>query len=184
MDSLLEKLRADLYGDAPNLTASTFFDPDSKFIDWIIEHANGRMIIDIGCGNGHVLRQLHKAGHKKLMGFDPFTDMIEFNQKAMEECGERIHFMPLDVGSERFFNFVEPMKDSMEVMFLLCRPCHNGVLVDGSFKIAKKLGIELLYIGLEDNIEIDLGTTDDGIPYERLNHKGSSGEDEIVLKLG
>ncbi|MDC7249483.1 MAG: class I SAM-dependent methyltransferase [Sphaerochaetaceae bacterium] len=141
------------------------------------------MIIDIGCGNGLVLRKLHNAGHKKLMGFDPFTDMIEFNQRAIKECGERIHFMPLDVGSERFYNFVQPMVETnnMDIMFLLCRPCHNGRLVDGAFKVAKELGVELLYIGLEENIDLDLG---DIIPYTTLDHKGSSEDDEIVLKLG
>ena len=37
----------------------------------------------------------------------------------------------------------------------------------------------MLYIGLERNFEIDL----EGIKYEPIQHKGTSEENEIILKL-
>lgn len=176
---LLEELRNEMYGGI-NIPSSTFFKPDDEFLKWIGEKANGRMILDIGCGNGTVLRGLKRNGYEKLMGVDPFSDMMEFQQKAREESGGMIHFLPYGVETDRLKDFLSPFpKDS--VLMLLCRPCHNAVLTNGTVELARFLEAELLYIGKEDNVEIDLDI--DGIDYDLLQHKGSSRDGEIVLQL-
>ena len=158
----------------------TFFNPNSEFVDWILDYVSGRLVIDIGCGNGNFMRKLKKKGHNKLIGFDPFTDYYAFTSTMRKEFGEMIQLLPYEFAGDFGKSLLSKMPSETLICFLN-RPCHSPLLVRDSYLLCKELGIELIYIGLEKNLELDLDDWD--IPYKVLEHKGVGQDKEIVLKL-
>lgn len=164
--------------------SSTFFKPDSEFLDWIIQLIDNRMVFDIGCGNGHFLKELKRKDYHRIVGIDAHSDYYAFRNEVMEEfgAGNPIQFIPDGIESSMAQNLIKGASKNVPVVCFLNRPCHGFVLVSQAYQLCKENNIELIYIGLESNIDIDLDSM--GIPYEILKHKGSSSDDEIVLKLG
>ena len=162
------------------LLPPTFFNPNSEFVDWILQYVGDRLVIDIGCGNGNFMRKLKREGHNKLLGFDPFVDYHAFSYSMREEFGEMVQFLPYEFAGDFGKNLLSKMPTETLICFLN-RPCHSPLLVRDTYKLCKELGVELIYIGLEKNFDLDLDEWD--IPYTILEHKGKSKDGEIVLKL-
>jgi SAM-dependent methyltransferase len=67
----------------------------AKSIDWV-RTAGGSLdteILDVGCGAGHLLREMHDAGFTRLTGIDPFLpdgvrapDGVSLRRCGLEEC--------------------------------------------------------------------------------------------------
>jgi len=154
---MLKELR-DLLGD------QKFFEPDKNFIDWLVKYANGRMIVDVGSGNGHVTRAVNDQGGKAI-GVDPFmTDKCLYSQGTS--------FMPLDI-RETPFNKI----DGNKVLYLLARPCHGG-LTEITMQYAQK-NSEVLYLGLNKNVNIDFMITK---KYTKINAPETKGY-EVALSV-
>lgn len=160
--------------------SSTFFDPNKEFVNWIKDYANGRIIFDIGCGNGHFLKELKRAGHHKLIGIDPHVPLAHLQKSVISEFGSMIQFLPFRIKDDFVATLLKGLT-SDKILCTICRPCHHYELTLGSYEVCKELGIELLYIGVDRNFEMDL--TDNDIPYEIIEHSGSSKDYEKVLKL-
>lgn len=63
-------------------------------------------------------------------------------------------------------------------LFVFARPCHSGFVERTIKKL--KIGAEALYISHgKENIINDLGN----IPYTKLNHEGTSKDNEYVLSI-
>lgn len=175
---ILEQLR----GELGEIGTPHFFKPDSKFINWIVDYANDRMILDVGSGDGHIMRALHNAGHVKIVGVDPFVNYMDFMKKAMKECGQSLQVIPSEVDSEIVNKFINGIgEQGKEILVLLCRPCHHPFLTKYTCDLAKLNHVEVLYIGLPENVYGDLDRY--GFKYTQIEHEGTSEENEIVLKI-
>jgi SAM-dependent methyltransferase len=53
------------------------FKPDLVMTKWLAEYAKGRLIIDVGCGQGHLVRMLKMKGARAI-GFEPELDRSQF----------------------------------------------------------------------------------------------------------
>ena len=136
--------------------------------------------MDIGFGNGHTLKRLSERGFTKLMGIDPYTDIMAMRMNWMETMDTDVpHTFQEAIGEGIHMSMMEKMGDKKLVCFL-CRPCHHPFLVKTSYDVCKKNGVELYYIGLQKNVPIDLGFMDE---LNYIKHEGSSRDGEIVIKL-
>jgi hypothetical protein len=139
----------------------SFFIPDNVMLSWLIEYAADRFIFDIGCGNGSVIKAINNIVDDKAYGIDLLWDYEEpllpvYRQNALES------------------RLVRECKQSL---VLFCRPCHSdwvenviGFLPDG---------IEVLYIGLPENVEVDFYK----YKLQPLEHSGKSDDNEVVYKV-
>ena len=116
----------------------TFFEPSKKFLDWLVKLAAGRPIIDCGCGDGHVTLALSDRG-ANVIGLDLY---------ARDEWSlERNILLEMDANEFPF---------PRNAIVLFCRPCHGG-WVEQVVRKAKQKAEVILYVGLEKNLEEDLG---------------------------
>lgn len=165
-----------LFGDA-----DVFFRPSLDMVEWIKERANGRLILDIGSGQGHLVTMLKRSG-ARAMGFEP-----NFNKEAwlkfrsengqIPDVNEIMPYRIQDTFTKRFIESLG--KD--QVMLVFARPCHSDFVEVGIRNMPK--GMEALYITLPENIHEynDLGRFEkDAV---KLDHEGTSEDDEVVYSI-
>ncbi len=154
-----------------DVLSSVFFQPDADFVKWLVAYAKGRIIIDIGAGSGYLCALIiqHKG---KAMGIEPhFT--IERKTFWME-YGFMFNVIADHAQHASFIKGLPPDK----TLYVFARPCHNAFVTETINKVLPA-GSEILYIGHQENASIDLGDT----KFTRLNHKGTSPDNEIVLRI-
>lgn len=149
------------------MISSKFFKPDSMLLDSLAEYLKGRKVIEVGSGNGDILKELHNRGITGIAGIDPHPHerLIHINGTIINVLNVRIEEVPAI------------MKNN-EGVFLICRPCHSGFVQYCIENKHKKC--ELIYIGLEKNFEID------GIintEYTVLDLKGTSEDNEVIISI-
>jgi SAM-dependent methyltransferase len=70
-------------------------------VTWIVEHVPDKSaeIIDLGCGNGHLLLKLAKVGYHRLVGIDYAPAAVRLASALAKERGqsERVTFQTLDL---------------------------------------------------------------------------------------
>lgn len=152
-----------------------FFNPDDTFVKWISDYANGRLILDVGCGQGHLLHRLSKYNNK-IFGIDCFVDYFSWVEKFKEVTGisGAAKLLPYSIETD----MIQKIVKDLQPLILLCRPCHSQQFIRGTYLTAAKNNLEMLYIGLKENIEDDLRD----IKYERVSFEGSSEDEEVVLR--
>lgn len=122
---------------------SVFFDPEDSFIAWLKKYARGRIIWDVGCGEGALLRRLWKAGVKAI-GVEPYPtwdltpNNLDLIQRILpfkaEECS----------GLHRAEN----------ALILFCRPCHSGFVGKTLGKLHRSSTV--LYVSKPENLRLDV----------------------------
>jgi hypothetical protein len=156
-----------------------FFQPDNTFIQWIKEYANGRLIIDVGCGGGDLIWMLSHYG-AKVIGIEPSFDPMSAQKLNMERIKANLGMLHIiskpieDCGS-----FFKNMGD--KVLLLFARPSHSNFVVNAlNMKDAET---EALYITIPENLEKydDLGRYDH--KKVLVPHTGKSVEDEQVYSI-
>lgn len=155
--------------------ANLFFQPDEKMIEWLVKYANGRMIVDVGCGSGWLLEKLHKAG-AKCFGIEPIWS-FEMLMAWRNKTKGQVHVLTTPV--ELCESIIAALKN--KALLLFCRPCHSDFTEVGISMLPK--GGEALYITLHENLEKydDLGMFRyNAVP---VKHEGCSLENEIVLSI-
>ena len=121
---------------------SIFFKPNKKFVEWLTKYANGRLIIDVGCGEGQLLDALHKVGYPKILGIDALAE-----QKQMHKFLQKgINIVPMM--AERF-----SLVKGDGHLLVIARPCHGGFTEN---VLKANGGNEILYIGLPKNLDEDI----------------------------
>lgn len=118
-----------------------FFQPTEEFLDWLAARAAGRMVIDVGCGECHIVRALAKR-NVKVFGIDPnFTHTI--GNLDLASC-----VIPLE--AQDFFERNQPEN----ALVLFCRPSHSGWVA----QVIDLLPVdaEMLYISRPENVETDI----------------------------
>lgn len=121
-----------------------FFTPLPNFIPWLKREyeRNKRPIIDCGCGDGDLVREM-RAANLPALGIDPRYDI--FNERVPMDLASAIVTMEAHQFS---------MVQSTPSILLVCRPCHSGF--PAQIHQDKCSRSELYYIGFEKNIEFDL----------------------------
>jgi SAM-dependent methyltransferase len=162
-----------------NVMNMLFFRPYDNMIKWLVEYANGRVIIDVGSGTGWLLQQLRKAG-AKVVGIEPFLqaeDLINFNVENLKYGLGIINVMPRRV--EECGDILKALGG--KAMLLFARPCHSD-FVENALDI-KHPDTEALYITVPENLVKyrDLGDWDD--KKVLIQHEGGSADKEVVYSI-
>lgn len=155
-----------------------FFIPDIKLIKSLIKYANDRLIVDVGCGvNADLLYDFAANGYQKLLGVDIFLDYRKTYPKFRSiDCHPHLLSGSIQE-NQKLLSALNNAPTSNKPLVLLCRPCHHSELIDATIELFDRC--EVLYIGLEKNIAMDL----EGYEYERLDLPGNSAENEVILKI-
>lgn len=156
-----------------------FFRPDKKFIKWLINYANGRVICDVGCGTAYLINDIADNGGK-VMGIEPFwtvEDNLAMVQRRMRKGLNMINILPKDV--EDCGDFIKGMGD--KALMIFCRPCHNG-FVENALALRSE-GTEALYITVPVNFDKydDLGVYKSSAV--EIPHEGWSVDGEKVWSI-
>ena len=161
-----------------------FFRPDLKMVRWLKERANGRMIIDVGSGQGHLVTMLKREG-ARAMGFEPNINKEEWIKWRMLDTH---HTDSIDVNEIMTYRiqdtFAKKLIESLgkdQVMLVFARPCHSD-FVEVSIRNMPE-GMEAIYITVPENLDLynDLGRFEDGA--ELLEHDGMSEDSEVVYSI-
>lgn len=118
-----------------------FFNPKPSFFKWLKQYAAGRIVFDVGCGEGRVLRKAVDAGIR-MIGVEPFWR----NAGKKEWLGYHV----IEAFGERC-----PLLHATEnALVLFCRPCHDG-FVARTVQMLHHTS-EALYISKPGNRHVDL----------------------------
>lgn len=159
-----------------------FFRPDIEFCEWLKEYAGERLIIDVGSGQGHLVRMLKMVGVKRVIGIEPNIDKEMWIKWRLSHDSYNGIF---DV-NEILQGTVESHKKLIyglkeKVLLVFARPCHSDFVETGIYNMHDDA--EALYITVPENLERynDLGS------YKKdavlLDHKGSSEDSEVVYSI-
>lgn len=119
-----------------------FFRPTRSFAKWVVDRAKGRLIIEAGCGEGHFLKKLVKAGGHAI-GVDPWVS----RETARDLFRLGIQTVAMEA---EFFSLITQRDDCL---LLFCRPCHDGFVAR---TLHANAGNEVLYISKPENILVDI----------------------------
>jgi hypothetical protein len=137
-----------------------FFNPNETMVTWLIEYANKRHIMDIGAGDGHLVKSINQQCPDKAIGID------------LLNLDPTVPVYQLDATRSEIISKCKP-----NFLLLMCRPCHGWWIEQTLKRIPSD--VEVLYIGLPKNVEDDLW----GFDYEIVDHLGSSTDNEVVYKI-
>lgn len=160
-----------------------FFVPDQKMIDWLVKYADGRLIIDIGCGGGQLLDDLYDKGkYGKTVGIEPnFRYMSDpFVSVRLRSDGTLKQILPYYVEDEICVSLLNKIGSGALILF--CRPSHELPFVANALSLKHK-DTEALYITVPRNLEIynDLGEHKERAV--KLEHEGRGREFEVVYSI-
>ncbi len=114
-----------------------FFEPTDTYLAWLKKYADGRPVVELGCGDGYFTFRMRELGIK-AMGIDPFKEAEYLDPTSfMPICASRCH-----------------MLTEHPCLLIAARPDHSGWVTNVPFQMHKDA--ELLYIGLQRNVENDL----------------------------
>ena len=158
--------------------ASVFFKPDLNFCEWLKDYANGRLIVDIGAGQGHLVRMLKMVG-AKVMGIEPNLDYtlwlkLRADKDLLRDPNEMLPGTAKD-HRKLLYNL------GNKALIVFARPCHSNFVEDTIYHLDD--GTESLYITLPENIHEynDLGVFKEKATL--INHNGVSEDNEVVYSI-
>ena len=166
--------------DAEIFNAPIFFKPDLEFVEWLVNYAGDRLIIDVGCGQGHLLNMI-KICKGRVMGLEPnfnYESYVEYNMMRNNPSFNPNEVLPYTI--ERAENLINSL-GAEKAMLVFARPCHSNFVENGIENMP--VGMEALYITLPENIDLyhDLGRFDS--IKKKINHHGTSEEKEVVYSI-
>lgn len=116
------------------LGSSRFFEPTEAFLTYM--KTLDTPIFDVGAGAGHVTLTLVDAGLKCA---------------AIDMCEHANQVTNVHMADGTDFPY------SPDAVVMLCRPCHGGFAEDVIQQAVTSKASVVLYVGLERNVEDDLG---------------------------
>jgi hypothetical protein len=123
----------------------TFFNPTDEFVDKLVQVIDGRMVIEIGCGEGDLLQALMKR-NVKCIGIDPFVDI----SKMESELRAKILRFDQQTAFKMLFDLE---KADTKMVFIVARPCHSMFAQEYLNMFGDNS--EFIYIGFAKNLELD-----------------------------
>lgn len=145
-----------------------FFEPDIILLHSLRKYIGKRMVLDIGCGGGDLLKELQLRG----VGVDP-----HFSGNTMELLQQGIHIFPEPV--QECERFLQKIFDRSIVIF--ARPCHSN-FVEQTLDMMPS-GVEALYITVPENLEAydDLGKWKPH--FKQIHFEGKSKDNEVFYSM-
>jgi hypothetical protein len=131
----IERITLDLLRRDALVPSTVFFQPTEGFIEWLIEYARGRPIIDCGSGVGRLSNILDKKGITVLALDNIIPKNVEYYRT-----------IPMDTTD---FNYPK------SCLPIIARPSH-GRWVSDTILQALRTVEEVIYIGLPENEHMDL----------------------------
>jgi len=158
------------------------FRPDLKLVKWLKDYANGRIIIDVGCGQGHLVNMVKMTG-AKVIGIEPkfnhqewvkwrglyrhndaLPDINEILPRKIEDCKKLINGM-----------------GASNVLMVFARP-NDGEFVDVAIRNMAK-DMEALLITTPENIKKYNVLGEYVLKAEPIEHEGQSEGNEVMLLI-
>lgn len=144
------------------LNGSIFFDPDDEMVDWIIEYANGRIIVDAGCGEHLNLTKKLLLEGQPVIAVDPFIneeDLHNFYKWKIDNNLISISGHVLPGRIDRFSRDAEEIighgnlikQLGNRVLIIFARPCHSQ-FVENTIDYLDP-DVESLYITIPGNFD-------------------------------
>lgn len=127
----------DLVDFPPNMV--THFEPTDDFLDWFVDHVEGRFTIEAGAGQCGFSKALVQRG-VKVMAIEPRA-----TPEVRRECANFLLPSPVDQVS---------LVRNPGIVIVAARPDHSGWFFELAHLISPES--ELIYIGLERNFELDI----------------------------
>jgi hypothetical protein len=156
------------------------FKPDILFVHWLIAYAGDRMIVDVGCGQGHLVRMVKKFGGK-AMGLEPNFDYTAYIKlRAMKGNLETSINEILPYSIQDASELIKGMGN--KAMLIFAKPCYGNFVETGLNIMSDDM--EALYITIPENrknIQNALGKYTSKAVL--LEHLGVSEENEIVFSI-
>lgn len=118
-----------------------FFNPSAKWIDWLAKYAGDRIVVDVGCGDGHLVQELAKR-KVKVLGIDP--------RYIWDDSMSPLFNMILPMEAQK----APVLRTQANMLVLFCRPCHSG-FVQETIDILHPTA-EVLYISKPCNVGEDI----------------------------
>jgi len=128
-----------------------FFSPNDKFLEFLQKYKKGRTILEVGCGTAPIARRL-----KGVIPIDLFS-----------QEGQPFNTIIIDAAKFPF---------GCSHLVVMARPCHND-WTEKTIEAATSAGTEVLYVGLEENIEQDLS------PETNFTRLRSTDKEHIILSI-
>lgn len=162
-----------------NILDCVFFKPDKTFIKWLVEYANGRIIIEVGCGAANTVIDLADAG-AKVFGIEPnwtIEQNVALVKSRIEQEKNIINISPSYVQHNE--SLLKQIAN--KALIIICRPSH-GNFVEDTIRI-KHPDTEVLYITIPENWTLynDLGAY--RAKAVQIPHTGTSAENELVWSI-
>lgn len=154
LDPFLRSLR-DSHLANVRLPALTFFEPTDAFFAALAPFKS-QAIVECGAGMGHVTKAAQAQG---------------FNMRAIDLVRRKGQWKKVEIAD------AELQPYSPELWPLMCRPDHSGWVYD-VLERALTRGAQALYVGLDRNLEQDLG---EYVGRERLRVPDVGEEGEMLL---
>jgi hypothetical protein len=156
------------------------FKPDFVMVKWLAAYAKGRLIIDVGSGQGHLIDMLERSG-AKCMGVDPEFDLQTFMEYRLSRGNDIPNVntvLPRTI--ESCANLINGMgKD--KVLLVFARPDEYGYVLNGLDMLDK--GIESLYIATGEDFEYDTHLKYYKGKATLVAHEGRSEDNENVYSI-
>jgi hypothetical protein len=152
------------------------FKPSLEMCEWLKEYADGRVIIHVGSGQGHLVRML-KMTRAKVIGIEPNFNKDWWLKFRIHRDGENFDSINeiLEGTVGRYKKLISGMGD--KALLIFARPKVFDFVIEGLQNMPKEM--EALYIDTEFPEELNefvLNTT-------LLKHKGVSEDNEVVISI-
>lgn len=139
-----------------------FFHPTEAFWEWAEKNIKNDLIIDCGCGDGDLVREMGERGFK-CMGIDPRYSI--FNESVPIDLMNRVLIKNAEESS---------IVQNTKATLLVCRPCHSGF--PSLVRDVMRKDSRMFYIGFDKNLFCDLAH-----PVEKILENAGQDEEELYL---
>lgn len=112
-----------------------FFDPTPDAVKQIVKIAGNKLVVDCGCGTGHLVGIMHKNGVQAI-GIDLY---------------ERENSLKVNM----FYHDASVFQFKKQHLAIIARP-NRGEWIRKTIRLANENGADILYIGIEDHLEEDI----------------------------
>lgn len=157
------------------------FKPDLKLVKWLVNYANGRIIIHVGSGQGHLVNMLKWQGGGRAMGIEPNFNKQEWIKWRMHRDGADIDVNEILEGDvQKYASLIKASND--KAILLITRPKVKD-FVEETVEIMPS-GMELIYVTTD---KIRSVKTDycfyETTSIEQLRNEGCSEDDELIYSM-
>ncbi len=149
------------------------FKPSLQMCEWLRDYADGRLIIHVDSGQGHLVRML-KMTKARVMGIEPNINKEWWIKFRMQRNGEGVD---LDI-NEILQGTLEQRRRIVEGLG------NNALLVFTRPKDSESLNFAINnFFGKSEILLIETADLSNTDPWKKLEHEGVSEDNEVIYSL-